>query len=85
MKVYNYKKAKELIEKYKDQDLKHVYLGMKEDWSWTSETIWSNNKYLVKLKKDTRIAGIKSSYWATPVIELEFGDHLLTADCYTYE
>ena len=85
MKVYNYKKAKELIEKYKDQDLKHVYLGMKEDWSWTSETIWSNNKYLVKLKKDTRIAGIKSSYWATPVIELEFGDHLLTTDCYTYE
>jgi hypothetical protein len=85
MKVYNYKKAKEIIERYKDKDLKYASLGMKEDWGWTAETIWSNNKYLVKLKKDTQIAGIKSSYWATPVLELDFGDHLLTVDCYTYE
>lgn len=85
MKVYNYEKAKELIEKYKDKDLKSASLGMKEDWGWTAETIWYNGKFLTKLNKKTKIAGINKSYWATPVIELDFGDHLLTADCYTYE
>jgi hypothetical protein len=85
MKVYNYEKAKELIEKYKDKNLKSASLGMKEDWGWTAETIWCDGKFLTKLNKKTKIAGINKSYWATPVIELDFGDHLLTADCYTYE
>ena len=85
MKVYNYEKAKELIEKYKDKDLKSASLGMKEDWGWTERTVYHNGKYLIKLNKKTKIAGITKSYWATPVIELDFGDHLLTADCYTYE
>lgn len=48
MKLYNYKKAKELIEKYKDT-LEEVSLGMHEDWFWTAEPIWENGEYIKEL------------------------------------
>jgi hypothetical protein len=85
MRVYNFKKAKEVIKKYKDMDLKSASLGMKEDWHWTAETVWANGKFTKKLNEKTEIGGITKSYWATPVLELDFEDHLLTIDCYTNE
>lgn len=44
MKKYNFKKAKELIEKYRDT-LVSATLGMHEDWFWTAETIFENGEY----------------------------------------
>jgi hypothetical protein len=85
MKVYNYKKAKEAIEKYKPLGLKFAMLGMNEDWGWTGETIWAEGKYLEDLNKNTTIAGIEGSTWATPVLKLDFEDHILTMNCYTNE
>ena len=102
MKKYNFKKAKELIEKYKDT-LESASLGMHEDWFWTAETIYENGEYKRELpdnadeiyKSFTKareegmsllseevkpfrdsilIAGIYSSYWATPTLQLEFKD-----------
>jgi hypothetical protein len=79
MKYYDYKKAKETIKSYlKDNrgygKLLSASLGMEEDWGWTAETIWRDGKYLLKLTDKTDIAGINRSYWATPVLELEFED-----------
>jgi len=88
MKHYDYKKAKETIKSHLNNPGKHgklvfASLGMEEDWNWTAETIWSNNKYSIKLKKDTLIAGIKSSNWATPVLELDFEDEFtIKIPCY---
>ena len=85
MRVYNFKKAKEVIENYKDMGLKFASLGMKEDWSWTAEIVWANGKFTQILNEQTKIGGITKSHWATPVLELDFDDHLLTVDCYTNE
>jgi hypothetical protein len=85
MRNYDYERAKKLIKKFKSIDLKYASLGMEEDWRWTVETIWSEGKYLVKLNKDTKIAGIRGSKWATPVLKLEFNHDIITINCYTNE
>lgn len=71
MRRYNFKKAKELIDYHKDT-LKTARLGMYEDWFWTAEKVWSKGKYEVDLVESPEIAGIKSSAWATPTLELTF-------------
>jgi hypothetical protein len=83
MKYYDYKKAKFIIKENKKNGLVEASLGMKEDWYWTGETIWSNNKYITKLKEDRKIAGINGSNWATPVLELFFENETkITLNCY---
>lgn len=84
MKYYDYNKAKDLIREYKkNKGLVRACLGMKEDWSWTAEDVWLNGKYITRLNDKTQIAGINRSYWATPVLELETDDNLVTTiDCY---
>lgn len=88
MRYYDYKKAKETIKNHLDNPGRYgklisASLGMQEDWNWTAETIWHNGKYLVKLTDKTDIAGINRSYWATPVLELEFEDEFIfTTPCY---
>lgn len=73
MKKYDFEKARDLIEAEKEV-LAEAILGMHEDWSWTAETIWENGKYAVNLATVTKIAGICSSSWATPVIKLKYTD-----------
>jgi hypothetical protein len=91
MKYYDYKKAKKTIESYlKDNrgygKLLNASLGMEEDWNWTGETIWQNGKYLVKLTDKTNISGINRSYWATPVLELEFeNEFIFKMPCYNIQ
>jgi hypothetical protein len=83
MKHYDYDKAKSIIKENKSKGLVEVSLGMKEDWYWTSETIWFNNKYVRVLKENSEIAGIKGSSWATPVLELVYSDGTeITLNCY---
>jgi len=72
MKNYDFKQAKNLIKLAKKDGLVEATLGMAEDWNWTANTVWEKGKYVKKLNKETLIGGIKSSNWATPVLELEF-------------
>ena len=84
MKYYDYNKAKKLINEYKkNRGLIRARLGMVEDWHWTAEDVWLDGKYVKRLNDKTQIAGIDSSYWATPVLELETDDNLvIKIDCY---
>ncbi len=83
MKYYDYNKAKSIIKANKKNGLVQASLGMKEDWYWTAETIWEDNKYNTKLKEDTKIGGINVSHWATPVLELIYKDETkLILNCY---
>ena len=85
MRYYDYDKAKEIIKKYKSKGLISASLGMMEDWNWTAETIWQSGKYTRRFNKNTEIAGINKSYWATPVIELETENDIIKINCYKYE
>ena len=83
MKYYDYEKAKSIIKENKKNGLVEASLGMKEDWYWTGETIWQNNKYITKLKENTKIGGISASNWATPVLELIYSDDTkIILNCY---
>ena len=74
MKYYDTKLIKNYIEKNKDV-ISSVDCGMKEDWGWTASTVYEDNKYSRDLNNEfVEIAGIEGSYWATPVMEVEFKD-----------
>lgn len=70
---YNFKKAKEIIESNK-KELKSASLGMSGDWSWTAETVFENEEYIINLDTVKKIAGIDGSYWAIPTLQLEYKD-----------
>lgn len=83
MKHYDYNKAKSIIKENKSKGLVEASLGMKEDWFWTGETIWENDEYVIVLKKNTKIAGIDGSIWATPVLKLFYADGTtIILNCY---
>ena len=74
MKNYSAKFIKEYIEKNKDL-IDYVECGMREDWSWTAETIFEDNEYTQELARDPiSIAGISGSTWATPIMKVSFKD-----------
>ena len=86
-KNYDYKKAKSIIKQHsfskEPRQLVSASLGMAEDWNWTGETIWENGEFTRRLIKGAKIAGINKSYWATPILELEFEDDFsIKMDCY---
>lgn len=73
MRMYDYKKAKRLIEE-NASDIVSASLGMHEDWFWTAETIWENGTFtesFLSLKKGDLFGGIAGSVWATPALSLE--------------
>lgn len=71
---YDFKKAKQFIEENKES-IESASMGMHEDWFWTAETIFKDGEYLVDLEKeDLKIGGISGSYWATPVLQIEYKD-----------
>ena len=61
MRFYDYKKAKQFIEKNKES-IKQASLGMHEDWFWTAETIFKDGKYLV----DFNDTNLERSYEQCP-------------------
>ena len=74
---YDFKKAKLFIEQNKE-NIKEAYLGMHEDWFWTAETIFEDGEFKVNLDdKDLSIGGINGSYWATPVLQVEYKDETI--------
>ena len=69
-KYYSPSKIKEIIESRK-YDIECAQVGMDEDWFWTGETVYEDGEYLKYLGGETiEIAGIDSSYWATPVMRV---------------
>ena len=90
MKLYDLKKIMELIEEHK-HEIGHAFVGMEEDWGWTSEEIWNledGYKFgdnIEELENDGLfVAGIEGSSWATPVLKLEMLDgYTKTYDVYT--
>lgn len=87
MKYYSTEKVKEYIEQNKENILS-VECGMQEDWSWTAVTVYysfdnKENSYVDFVgysdeidwdKKYLKLAGITGSYWATPVMNVNFAD-----------
>lgn len=85
MKIYDYAKAKRLIEEAGEK-LQSASLGMHEDWFWTADEIWADGTYKMELSDDVEIGGIKGSSWATPTLQLYFKDGSdLMKPCYTGE
>lgn len=82
-KVYDYELAQRLIQ-MKSDVLDEALLGMEEDWFWTAQTVYENGKFEIDLSEKPEIAGICSSYWATPVMLLRYKDGREEfVDCYT--
>ena len=83
MAEYDFQKAKKLIQLNSDL-IESAHLGMAEDWFWTAETVFEDGKFTIDLEEDgLLIAGIKSSIWATPVIELRMKDgREVVKNCY---
>lgn len=75
MKYYDGKKVQEYIRTHSD-DLISVEIGMLEYWGWTAEEVWRDGEFLRKdlNKRFIMVAGIKGSYWATPVLFAMFSD-----------
>lgn len=84
MKYYNTQLIREFIESHKN-DIDTVECGMREDWSWTAETVFSNGNYDIEMSgASVTIAGIDGSYWATPVMEVTYKDgRREIVNCYT--
>lgn len=69
---YDFKLAKLIIDTHVGLGIVvSASLGMREDWFWTAESVWENGEYTKDLDTVTEIAGITSSYWATPIIKIE--------------
>lgn len=83
MASYDFKGAKALIEKHRDK-IQSATMGMREDWFWTAEEVYSDGKFKVDLSDgNLTIGGISGSSWATPVIDITFTDGSNRAiECY---
>lgn len=87
MKKYDYKLAKQLISDSLE-NIEEATLGMREDWFWTAETVYSGTKGLMKDLENPELAigGINSSDWATPTLYILYKDGTEEfKDCYIEE
>lgn len=74
-KLYDFAKAKRLIEIEKQSDLVSADMGILEDWFWTGKNVWNKEQgYLINLDKKNWIAGIDGSCWGTPIIKFYYSD-----------
>lgn len=76
MNKYNTKFIKDYIEQ-NQQDIDYVECGMKEDWRWTAEIVFSAGKLDDDYDWESdsiNVAGITGSTWATPVMLVHFKD-----------
>lgn len=74
-KLYDFKKAKDLIDVEVDNaNVDKVFLGTLSDYYWTAETVWEKGKYIIDLGKVKTIAGIPGSDWDTPIINIYYSD-----------
>lgn len=74
--MYDTQFIKKYIQEHKDE-IESVDCGMKEDWNWTAETVFSDGKLHSCYKWDSKsinVAGISGSTWATPIMLVLFKD-----------
>lgn len=71
MKSYDFKLAKKIIEEKKNE-IEEAALGMQEDCFWTADIVFSDNEFQKNLDEIETVAGISGSYWATPVLLLNY-------------
>lgn len=85
MKKYSTNAIKKYIEEHR-RDIDYVDCGMREDWSWTAEIVFENDKFSENYDWDNdniSVAGISGSTWATPVMNVHFKDgNAEIVDCY---
>ena len=83
MAKYDFKSAKRYIQMHSDL-ISSATMGMHEDWFWTAQTIYEDDKFSVNLdEKNLMIAGLIGSVWATPMLEIEFKDGTsVKKDCF---
>lgn len=85
MKRYSTKFIKEYINGIKDE-IDYVECGMREDWSWTAKTVYENGKFCKDFEWDSdaiEVAGIRGSYWATPIMAVHMKDgHEVIVECW---
>lgn len=86
MRNYDFAAAKRFVQMHADK-IDTALLGMSEDWFWTAETIFEDGKFILDLDDEaTEIGGIKGSYWATPLLEVEMRDgSVVRRECFTGE
>lgn len=85
MKYYDFQKAKNIIESEREE-IVSASLGMEEDWCWTSATVFENGKFVIDLEKCKEICGIDGSYWATPILEVEYKNGFYKEqECFKYD
>ena len=70
---YDFKKAKTLIEAERE-NIKRAFLGMREDWYWTADTVYEDGSFKIDLDTVEKIAGIPGSTWATPTLKIIYKD-----------
>lgn len=74
MRKYDFKSIKRYIQMHSDV-IDSVSLGMKEDWFWTAQTIYENERFTIMIDEPgLKISGISGSSWATPIMEITFKD-----------
>lgn len=90
MKYYDWNEIRKEIEEAIPNGLVVASIGMKEDWFWTGEDVWTkkdgyfNQIDEPKYDKERLIGGIRGSFWATPIIKLIFEqDDFVEKDVYT--
>lgn len=83
MAEYDFAGAKKYIQMHSDL-ISSAALGMYEDWFWTAQTVYEDEKFCIDLdEKDLKIGGISGSDWATPTLEIEFKNGTETKkDCF---
>jgi hypothetical protein len=82
MKKYDFIKAHYFIAKLANE-IESVSLGMREDWFWTAQTVYEDNKFTMNLRIKDKMGGIKGSTWATPSMQVCFKDgREVMVDCY---
>ena len=70
---YDFKKAKTLIEAERE-NIERAFLGIREDWYWTSDTVYEDGSFKTDLDTVEEIAGIPGSFRGTPYLKIEYKD-----------
>ena len=70
---YDFKKAKTLIEAERG-NIERAFLGIREDWYWTADTVYEDGSFKKDLDTVEVIAGIPGSFWGTPYLKIEYKD-----------
>ncbi len=73
MNYYDFKKAEKILKEEIKKGALSAEVGMGADWNYTAMPYWEKGKKK-KFKQGDKVAGIDASYWAVPVMKVEYKD-----------